>query len=99
MGVILGTRTSGEGKIVFEVELDYEESLKLKGCVRNVHIFSEDALDIETHLSQRGTNEATKYFLIPRSLRDSLDFSKNVKCQEIDTDKKKIFVFAVDKVW
>ncbi len=97
MGTILGTKMTKDDKVVFEVEMDYEDSLKLKGHIKNIHIFSEDAAIIKTNLSQRGTNEATKYFLIPRELRDGLDFNKNVKCQNIETDTRKIFIFVVDK--
>lgn len=98
MGRILGTKTTKDNKVVFEVEIDYEESLKLKGHIKNVHVFSEDAADIKTSLSQRGTNEATKYFLIPRELREGLTFDEKVKCQRIETDTRTIFVFAVSKV-
>ena len=98
MGTILGTKITKDNKIVFEVEMDYEESLKLKGHIKNVHIFSEDAAEIKTNLSQRGTNEATKYFLIPRELRGNLKFNEQVKCQKIDTDSRTIFVFVVDKI-
>jgi guanylate kinase len=97
MGIILGTKMSGGDKVVFEVEVSYAESLRLKGHVKNIHIFSEDAAEIKTNLSQRGTNEATKYFLIPRELRDGLKFSKDVKCQKIETDTENIFIFVVDK--
>lgn len=98
MGTILSTKMTKEDKVVFEVEMDYNDSLKLKGHVKNVHVFSEDAAEIRTNLSQRGTNEATKYFLIPRELRDDLNFNKAVKCQKIETDTRKIFVFMVDNV-
>ena len=98
MGTILGTKITKDNKIVFEVEMDYEESLKLKGHIKNVHIFSEDAAEIKTNLSQRGTNEATKYFLIPRELRGDLKFNEQVKCQKVETDTRIIFVFVVDKV-
>ena len=98
MGTILGTKITKDNKIVFEVEIDYEESLKLKGHIKNVHIFSEDAADIKTNLSQRGTNEATKYFLIPRELRGDLKFDEQVKCQKVETDTRTIFVFVVNKV-
>ena len=98
MGTILSTRMTKDDKVIFEVEMDYEDSLKLKGHVKNVHVFSEDAAEIRTNLSQRGTNEATKYFLIPRELRENLNFNKNVKCQKIETETRKIFVFVADKV-
>ena len=98
MGIILSTRMTREDKVVFEVEMDYKDSLKLKGHIKNIHVFSEDAAEIRTNLSQRGTNEATKYFLIPRELRDGLNFNKNVKCQKIETDSRNVFIFVVDKV-
>ncbi|MFH1521649.1 MAG: hypothetical protein ABIF18_01695 [archaeon] len=98
MGTILGTKTTKDNKIIFEVEIDYEESLKLKGHIKNIHVFSEDATKIKASLSQRGTNEATKYFLIPRELREDLTFNEEVKCQKIETDTRKIFVFVVNKI-
>jgi len=98
MGTILGTKTVKDSKIIFEVELDYEESLKLKGNIKNIHVFSEDAAETKTNLSQRGTNEATKYFLIPRELRDNLTFNEEVKCQKIDTNIRTIFIFVVNKI-
>jgi len=98
MGVILGTKTTKDNKIIFEVEMDYEESLKLKGHIKNIHVFSEDAAEIKTNLSQRGTNEATKYFLIPRELRENLKFNEQVKCQKIETDTRMMFVFVVNKI-
>jgi hypothetical protein len=98
MGRILGTKTTKEGKVIFEVELDYEESLQLKGYIKNICVFSEDAAEIKTNLSQRGKNEATKYFLIPRELRCGLKFNEKVKCQKLETDTKIIFVYTVDKI-
>jgi hypothetical protein len=98
MGNILGTKTTKDGKVVFEVELDYEESLQLKGYIKNIHLFSEDVADIKANLSQRGKNEATKYFLIPRELRTNLKFNEKVRCQKIETDNKIIFVYVVDKI-
>ncbi|MCK4650160.1 hypothetical protein KAT36_02915 [Candidatus Pacearchaeota archaeon] len=87
-----------DDKIIFEIEMNYEDSLKLKGHTKNIHVISEDAAEIKTSLSQRGTNEATKYFLIPRELREGLNFNKHVKCQKIETDSRNVFVFVVDKI-
>ncbi len=98
MGIILGTKITKDNKIIFEVEIDYEESLRLKGHIKNIHVFSEDAAEIKTNLSQRGTNEATKYFLIPRELRENLKFDEEVKCQRIETDTRIMFVFVVSKI-
>ena len=98
MGSIIGIRTVKNDKVVIELEMDYEESLKLKGHIKNIHVFSEDASEIKTNLSQRGTNEATKYFLIPRELRGDLTFNENVKCQKVETNSRIIFVYVVDKI-
>ncbi len=98
MGTIISSKAIKDNKVIFEIELDYEESLELKGHIKNVHMFSEDAAEIKTNLSQRGANEATKYFLIPRELRQGLQFKEKVKCQKIDTLTRSIFVFVVNKM-
>lgn len=98
MGKILGTKTTKEGKVVFEVEVDYEEALQLKGYIDNIFLFSEDTADIKTNLSTRGKNEATKYFLIPRELRENIKFNEKVKCQKIETPTKLIFIYLVSKI-
>jgi hypothetical protein len=98
VGRILGTRTSKDNKVIFDIEMEYEETLSLKGHRKDVHVFSEDAAEVQTNLSQRGTNVATKYFLIPRILRKNLDFNGKVYCQKIETSTKNIFVFVVDKI-
>lgn len=98
MGSIIGIKSVKDDKVVIEVQMDYEESLKLKGHIKNVHLFSEDAAEIKSNLSQRGTNEATKYFLIPRELRENLTFDEKVKCQRIENENKIIFIYMVDKI-
>ncbi len=98
MGVILGSRVRDDGKVIFEVLLDQDEAIHLKGHMDNIHVFSENAAEIETNISQRGKNEATKYFLIPKTLRHGLTFDESVKCQKIDTKTRTIFVYVVDKI-
>ncbi|MBW2974158.1 hypothetical protein KY366_00420 [Candidatus Woesearchaeota archaeon] len=97
MGEILNSKTHNNGRITFEIIVDYDEALQLKGHVRNIHLFSEDVPDIKTNISLRGKNEATKYFLIPKELRKDLQFNTKVKCQKIETETKTIFVYVVDK--
>jgi len=98
MGSILSSKTTKEGKIIYEVAMDYEESLQLKGHIKKVYLFSEDASDLKTNLSGRGRNETTKYFLIPRDLRKNIKFGDKVKCQKIETQSKIIFIYVVDKL-
>ena len=53
MGTILSSRTKEDGKVVFEVLVDYEEALQLKGNLNNVHLFSEDVAEVETTIDRK----------------------------------------------
>lgn len=98
MGSILSSKVMADSKVVYEIALDREEALQLKGYMDNIHVFSEDAADIKSRISFRGKNEATKYFLIPRELRDDIKKSKEVECQKLETRSKTLYVFLVDKI-
>ena len=98
MGTILTSRTKEDNKIVFEIQVDYEEALQLKGSINNVHLFSEDVAEVETRLTKRGKDEATYYFLVPKDLRRDLKFNGKVRCQKIDTKTKTIFIYVLDKI-
>ncbi len=97
MGQILGSKVTNNGEIIFTISMDHEEALQLRGHIDKVHLFSEKIANIKTNLSMRGTNSATKYFLIPRQLRRNIKFNGNVSCQRIDTKSKVIFIYIVDK--
>ena len=98
MGAILSSRIKDDGKVIFEISVDYEEATQLKGYMDNVNIFSENVADIKTNISQRGKNEATKYFLIPKELRKNMKFNAKTTCQKIEAKTKTIFVYVVDKI-
>lgn len=96
MGSIISSRREAN-KVVVETALDHEELVQLKGEIDNVHIFSEKIADIQTNISRRGKNDATKYFLIPREMRKDLNITEPVSCQRINTPEKVIFVYVVNK--
>lgn len=98
MGSILSSRIKDDGKVVFEVLVEYDEVIQLQGHMDNVHLFSENVINITTNLSQRGKNDATKYFLVPRELRKNLKFSGEVACQRLETKSKIFFVYIIDKL-
>jgi len=98
MGRILGIKANKKENILLEVEISYEEFLQLKGHIKNIYIFSEDCIDINSNLSQRGKNDATKYFLIPKNLRKGLRFVGSVKCKKLETESKSFFVYVIDKI-
>lgn len=97
MGSIISSKRDG-GKIIVEVLTDYDELLQLKGHLEDVHLFTEKIAEIKTNISQRGKNEATKYFLIPRGLRKGFKFNNSTSCQRIDLKNKVVFVYVIDKL-
>jgi hypothetical protein len=100
MGSILSTKAQDDGKIIIEVSLDQEEALQLRGHYDNVHIFTENVEGVGAQISGRGKNEATKYFLIPKSLRTKFNLKSNtpVNCQKLETHTKIMFVYTIDKL-
>ncbi len=98
MGTILSSRTKEDGKVVFEVLVDYEESLQLKGNLNNVHLFSEDVAEIKTKMTRRGRNESTTYFLVPKNLREKKELNKDAYCQKIETKTNTIFIYVINKL-
>jgi hypothetical protein len=97
VGTILSTKLKGEGSVIFEVLMPYEEAVQLQGHMDDIHIFSEGTSELKTNVSTRGKNGATKYFLIPRELRQDIDFKSEINCQKIDLKDKIIFIYSVDK--
>ncbi len=96
-GGIIGSKLREDGKVQFEVCVDYEEAVQLRGHMDNIHIFSEEVADVKTNMSQRGKDGATKYFLVPKELRKNLKFNSEVLCNRIDTKSKVIFIYIIDK--
>ena len=98
MGMIISSKRNGDGKVAIELLSDYDEFLQLKGHLDDVHLFTEKVAEVKTNISQRGKNEATKYFLIPRQFRKGFKFNNGTSCQRIDIKDKVIFVYVVDKL-
>jgi len=96
MGKIISSRKEKD-KVISEVMFDYEEYLQLKGHLDDVYLFTEHVAEIQANISQRGKNEATKYFLIPRQLRKGLKFDNAISCQKIELKDKTIFIYVIDK--
>lgn len=98
MGSIISSQLREDGKVILEVSVDYEEALHLKGHMNDVHVFSEKTAMTKANLSQRGKNDATKYFLVPRELRKDLKFNGPVNCQRMDTKTQTVFIYVIDKL-
>ncbi len=97
MGVILGSKVTGDSKITYTVSLDQEEALQLKGHIDEVYLFSDKNSDVKTNIAARGKNEATKYFLVPKEFRKGIKLNSEVSCQKVETRNKIIFIYTLDK--
>lgn len=99
MGTILSTkRSSDKNKIIVETLMDQDEFQQLKGHMDNIFVFSEKIAEVQTNISQRGKNYATKYFLIPRQYRKGFKFPNEVGCQRIDSENSTIFIYTINKI-
>jgi hypothetical protein len=94
MAKILRQRRRTDG-IVAEVLLTAEETKELGGEMDDITLFAQIRKQ-PARISLRGKNEATKYFLIPRTLRRTLNTMGSVSVQRIRRDSKDIFVYIVD---
>ena len=100
MGEVLGTRLSENGKVVFEVQLPYQDALQLGGQISRVYLFAEAQMQLRSRLIRRGKNEATTYLLVPKDLRELLlsgELTKPAKAQVVENGDKYFLIFMVDK--
>lgn len=97
MARILELKNTNDKKVLANVELSQDEYNFLKGNIENIHVFSENNLIKLSRLVQRGKKESTKYFLLPKILREDIIPTNNVKCNKIETSKKKLFIFEIEK--
>lgn len=96
MGTIISSKKKGE-EVILEILTDYEEFLQLKGHLNDVRLITENNSQIQTNISQRGKNAATKYFLIPKQFRKGFSFDNTTSCQRLDLKDKLMFIYVVDK--
>lgn len=97
MGKVTSLKSLSDDRVELKLELTQKEMLWLKGNLEKMHVFSENNLDMETRLVQRGKRESTKYFLMPKEFKKNVMASNSVKCTMIESKSKQIFIFAVNK--
>ena len=97
MGKIEDIKKLEDQRIFLNLEISTMQLSWLKGHLAKMHVFSENNLEHQTRLIKRGKRESTKYFLLPKGLRDGVIPSANVNCNKIETNDRHIFIFAVPK--
>lgn len=94
MGKIVKQRLK-DNTVIAEIQLSKDEARELRGEMENIMLFTETTANIPARVSLRGKNEATKYFLIPKQLRRSMNTMGSVSCQRIRRKDKEIYVYVV----
>ena len=97
MGNIISTKRLENGKVAYEVCLDYDEMIKLKGHMEGIYLFSDNITEIDSKIVGRGKNKTTMYFLIPKQFRKELKTKGDIHCQRIETKSKVAFIYTIDK--
>ena len=97
MGTIISSKKDGKNVIV-EILVDYDEFQQLKGHLNDIRLVTENTAEVQTNISQRGKNAATKYFLIPRQFRKGFKFNNTTSCQRLDFKDKVLFIYVIDKL-
>lgn len=97
MGRITNIKSLNEEKVNVTLEFSQKEVLWLKGNLESMHLFSDNNLDVDTRLVQRGKRESTKYILVPKEFRKDTKPSNNLRCAKIETKTKNFLIFSIDK--
>ena len=101
MGRIIGIKRFFEGDkpngFLFELNLDSNEMLNIRGHYNDVFLFCDNVYDCILDVSTRGRKDSTKYFLVPTKFRKNVNLNDSVKCQILDCCDRRFFIYAVKK--
>ena len=97
MGEIINSKIIGN-KVLYKVELSENESLALRGNMRNIRLFSLDLCDTESRIMERGPDKVAKYFLIPIKYKSKSNKKpRSISYQMINLDAKAIYIYIVER--
>lgn len=97
MGEIIHSKIVSDGKIVYKILLEAEEAQKLKGHLRNIHLFTANLCKEKTQINTRGNNGVTKYFKIPLGIRSRKKYHGTLVYQKLDTYKNVFYIYTIHK--
>jgi hypothetical protein len=86
-----------EGKYAFLVSANHADWKALKGSIHNLHFISEEHATVKATLLERGRKGSSKYWLIPKCLREGVMIPKETPCLKTESSDKIIYAFIVDK--
>ncbi len=96
MASLISLKTRDDKKVSAEILMDEVEFLQLRGHINDLCVFSRRAVDVDTNLTLKGRNSATKYFLVPKVLRKNVNVNGKVTCQKLELPNLLVFVYVID---
>lgn len=102
MGKIVGVKSLVNQKMKYNILLNMEETLRLKGRLRDVHFFSTDSATVKSGLMETGMSNATKYFTIPeefifRKSKKKIKQEPLTSCLKMETQGEVFFIYIMQK--
>ena len=98
MGQIIKIKNSPPDKTIVHLKMTQKEAQELKGHYKKIHLFSEDLCTHYAKLIERGTNNSTKYVLIPSILKErKCSRISKISYQKIKTDSKTFYIAIAKK--
>lgn len=97
MGEILETKYRPNQMVSIIIKMEPEEISRLRGHMKNVHLFTTHLFNQESEIQARGTNGVTKYFKVPLSIRTRKKYEGPIGYQKIETPSKTFYVYTVKK--
>lgn len=83
--------------VIISLKLTRQEYMELSGHYDDILCLAKAAVVNPAKIYLPGQQSSTKYFLIPKNIRDCLPDDSEVKCQKIDTSTAHIIVYVVQK--
>ena len=83
--------------VVLSMKLNIQEAKNLNGNLDKMYIIPEENASIQSSVHERGKNGCTKYFLIPKALREDVKLKKEVSCLKVETEEKIVWAYIMDK--
>ncbi|MCW8965981.1 MAG: hypothetical protein OQK82_04730 [Candidatus Pacearchaeota archaeon] len=97
MGEIIHSKIISNNKVTYKILLDLEEAQKLKGHLKNIHLFTANLCTENSQINTRGNKGVTKYFKIPLNIRSRKKYYGTLLYQKLDTSTKVFYVYTIHK--
>jgi hypothetical protein len=103
MASIMGSERVGEDNVIAHIKLSLDDFEALKGSMDKIHLIPEKGASDFSSVYARGRNGNTKYFRIPKELKDGLPMKKkeaevkdDIPCIRTKSENKILWTFIVN---